>query len=65
VKVADCPGRNEPGTGEVDYDRFFEELRARSYGGAVGLEYRPSDGDTDRSLQWFRDAGLLDVARRA
>jgi hydroxypyruvate isomerase len=65
VQVADCPGRNEPGTGEVDYDRFFEELRARSYGGAVGLEYRPSDGDTDRSLQWFRDAGLLDVARRA
>jgi hydroxypyruvate isomerase len=64
VQVADCPGRNEPGTGEVDYDEFFDALRARGYDGAVGLEYRPSDGDTDRSLQWFRNARLLDVARQ-
>jgi len=60
VQVADCPGRNEPGTGDVDFGRFFADLRARGYEGFVGLEYRPTDGDTDRSLGWFRGTGLLD-----
>ena len=61
VQVADCPGRHEPGTGEVDYGRFFDDLEARGYDGFVGLEYRPSEIGTDKSLAWFRDAGLLDA----
>ncbi|MFI5046694.1 MAG: hydroxypyruvate isomerase family protein [Acidimicrobiia bacterium] len=64
VQIADCPGRNEPGTGDVDYERFFADLRGRGYDGFVGLEYRPTDGDTERSLAWFQRAGLLAAGSR-
>ena len=59
VQVADCPGRNEPGTGDIDYTRFFTELGS-FYDACVGLEYRPTGGETDASLRWFREVGLLD-----
>lgn len=58
VQVADNPGRHEPGTGEVDYGRFFIELAEHGYDAYVGLEYRPTDGDTDASFWWFHEAGL-------
>ena len=64
VQIADCPGRNEPGTGELDYVRIFAELAHRGYDGFVGLEYRPTDGDTEGSLAWFHDAGLLTARSR-
>jgi hydroxypyruvate isomerase len=42
IQIADHPGRNEPGTGEVHYPRVFKELNALGYKGWVGLELRPS-----------------------
>ena len=63
VQVADCPGRHEPGTGDVDHAGLFVELDARGYDGFVGLEYHPSTADTDASLGWFRRHGLLDGGR--
>jgi len=41
VHVADHPGRNDPGTGEIDLGHRLDWLFARGYQGAVGLEYRP------------------------
>ncbi len=43
VQVADHPGRNEPGTGEIHYPRVFKELAALKYTGWVGLECNPTD----------------------
>jgi hydroxypyruvate isomerase len=50
VQVADCPGRGERGTGAMDIDGFLAALDDLGYDGHVGLEYRPSAGDTLLSL---------------
>lgn len=41
AQIADHPGRNEPGTGEIYYPRVMRELKALGYDGYVGLELRP------------------------
>ena len=40
--VADNPGRNEPGTGEINYKNIFAAIDALDYTGIIGLEYKPS-----------------------
>jgi hydroxypyruvate isomerase len=52
VQVADFPGRGEPGTGELDLDRYLGELESAGYGGYVGLEYKPTT-TTEDSLAWL------------
>lgn len=42
VQVADMPGRNEPGTGTIDWAKAMQTLRDLGYTGAIGLEYRPT-----------------------
>jgi hydroxypyruvate isomerase len=41
LQIADHPGRNEPGTGEVFYNRVLKEAYDLGYHGYVGLELRP------------------------
>lgn len=53
VQVADAPGRSEPGTGELDLDGALAALAGVGYTGWVGLEYKPSTGDTAVSLTWL------------
>ena len=50
VQIADCPGRGERGTGEMDVDAFLAALDRLGWGGHVGLEYRPSAIGTVASL---------------
>lgn len=52
VQIADAPGRNEPGTGELPLERQLADLEAAGYRGWVGLEYKPS-GTTVDSLGWL------------
>jgi hydroxypyruvate isomerase len=52
VQIADCPGRGEPGSGELDLDSLLGDLAARGYDGWVGLEYKPTS-TTDASLGWL------------
>lgn len=40
--VGDVPGRQEPGTGEINYPNVFRAIRASGYRGWVGMEYVPS-----------------------
>ena len=42
VQVADFPGRNEPGTGTLDWPEKIATLRRLGYDGGIGLEYRPT-----------------------
>ncbi len=52
VQVADTPGRNEPGTGEINYPFLFDHLDRIGYRGWVGCEYRPRT-TTEAGLGWF------------
>jgi len=42
VQVAGWPGRNEPGSGELDYAEVMRVLGELGYTGPVGLEYFPT-----------------------
>ena len=42
VQVADLPGRNEPGTGTLDWSAIIATLKRLGYNGGIGLEYRPT-----------------------
>lgn len=52
IQVADNPGRNEPGTGEINYDFIFAELERLKYGGWVGCEYVPV-ANANQGLGWL------------
>jgi hydroxypyruvate isomerase len=52
VQIADSPGRNEPGTGELAYERILPELDELRYEGWVGLEYKPSRA-TSETFGWM------------
>lgn len=58
VQFADNPGRHEPGTGEINFERIFEAIDDSGYTGWVGAEYRPS-GRTADSINWLRSATNL------
>ena len=45
LQLADNPGRNEPGTGELNYTRVFREMKALNYQCYLGLECNPKDGN--------------------
>jgi hydroxypyruvate isomerase len=53
VQVADNPGRNEPGTGEINYEYLFALLDRIGYAGWVGCEYRPARS-TAEGLGWLQ-----------
>jgi hydroxypyruvate isomerase len=42
IHVADVPGRNQPGTGEINYKNVFKAIEASGYQGYVGLEFEPT-----------------------
>jgi hydroxypyruvate isomerase len=52
VQIADAPGRGEPGSGELDLDRYLAALEDHGYRGWVSLEYKPT-GSTEASLAWL------------
>jgi hydroxypyruvate isomerase len=56
VQIADCPGRGEPGTGEIRFPFVLGALDELGYDGFVGLEYRPTS-TTEESLAWMEGAG--------
>ncbi|WP_431095936.1 hydroxypyruvate isomerase [Polaromonas aquatica] len=51
VQLADNPGRNEPGTGEMNYSFLFAHLDRLGYKGWVGCEYKPAT-TTEAGLGW-------------
>jgi hydroxypyruvate isomerase len=42
VHLADLPGRNQPGSGRLDYAARLAWLEQQGYTGLVGLEYKPT-----------------------
>jgi hydroxypyruvate isomerase len=52
VQLADNPGRNEPGTGEINYPFLFRYLDKIGYSGWIGCEYKPKT-TTVEGLRWY------------
>ncbi|MDQ2780011.1 MAG: hydroxypyruvate isomerase [Pseudomonadota bacterium] len=55
IQLADNPGRNEPGTGEINYDFLFAHLDRVGYKGWIGCEYKPKT-DTAAGMGWLAHA---------
>jgi hydroxypyruvate isomerase len=53
IQIADNPGRNEPGTGEINYPNIFRFLDKLGYEGWIGCEYKPL-GRTEDGLAWMK-----------
>ena len=51
IQLADNPGRNEPGTGEVNFPFLFAHLERIGYRGWIGCEYKPATS-TEAGLDW-------------
>jgi hydroxypyruvate isomerase len=46
-QVGDNPGRNEPGTGEMNYRNIFRHIHGKGFTGIVGMEHGNSMGGRD------------------
>jgi len=53
IQLADNPGRNEPGTGEINYPFLYDHIDRIGYSGWIGAEYKPKAG-TEAGLGWFK-----------
>ena len=53
IQLADNPGRNEPGTGEINYAFLFKHLDRIGYTGWIGCEYKPA-ARTEDGLGWIQ-----------
>ncbi|AGE25120.1 hydroxypyruvate isomerase [Pseudomonas poae RE*1-1-14] len=58
IQLADNPGRNEPGTGEINYRFLFEHLDRIGYPGWVGCEYKPLT-TTEAGLGWLKSHNAI------
>jgi len=51
IHVGDVPGRNEPGTGEINFPNVFRAIRDAGFKGFVAMEYVPARD----AMQTLRD----------
>jgi hydroxypyruvate isomerase len=54
IQLADNPGRNEPGTGEINYPFLLGHIDRIGYQGWIGCEYKPR-ATTEGGLGWARE----------
>jgi hydroxypyruvate isomerase len=46
-QTGDNPGRDEPGTGEINYRNVFKHIHSKGYTGVLGLEHGNSQPGKD------------------
>lgn len=46
-QIGDNPGRNEPGTGEINFGNVFRFIQSRGYAGILGMEHGNSSSGKD------------------
>ncbi len=54
MQLADNPGRNEPGTGEINYGYLLPYIDRLGYDGWIGCEYKPAT-TTEAGLGWAKE----------
>lgn len=58
-QIGDNPGRNEPGTGEMNYHNIFKHLHGKGYTGVLGMEHGKVGAGKEGEMaliQAYRDA---------
>jgi hydroxypyruvate isomerase len=63
-QIGDNPGRNEPGTGEINYKNIFKHLYQKGYRGMLGMEHSNSIGGKEGELALvtaYREADSFSV----
>ncbi|HEY8969741.1 MAG TPA: TIM barrel protein [Puia sp.] len=58
-QIGNNPGRNEPGTGEMDYRSIFSHIHGKGYKGVLGMEHgnaHPGKEGEMALIQAYRDA---------
>lgn len=53
IQLADTPGRNEPGSGEINFEFLLRHIDAIGYKGFIGAEYKPATS-TLAGLGWLQ-----------
>ena len=59
LQIGDNPGRNEPGTGEMNYKNIFKHIASKSYKGVLGMEHgnvKPGKEGELALIKAYRDA---------
>ena len=54
IQIGDNPGRNEPGTGEINYGNIFKHLHSKGYKGVMGMEHGKSGEGKAGELQLIK-----------
>jgi hydroxypyruvate isomerase len=54
LQLADHPGRHEPGTGEVHFNRVLRAAKELGYDDLVGLDCNPEDGEAKAAQRVYR-----------
>lgn len=58
-QIGDNPGRNEPGTGEMNYKNIFKHIHSKGYKGILGMEHgsvKPGKEGELALIKAYRDA---------
>ncbi len=53
IQFADVPGRGEPGSGNLNFNTIFDDIKYSHYHGYVAAEYKPTV-KTEESLEWMQ-----------
>ena len=51
IQFADCPGRHEPDTAQIDFPHIFKWLSQSRYSGYIEAEYEPQS-HSNQSFAW-------------
>ncbi|HEY4207230.1 MAG TPA: xylose isomerase, partial [Puia sp.] len=61
-QIGNNPGRNEPGTGEMDYRGIFKHIYDKGFRGVLGMEHgnaHPGKEGETALIQAYRDADKI------
>lgn len=47
VHIGDCPTRQEPGTGEINFPNIARKLKELAFDGLIGMEFTPSTSEAE------------------
>ncbi|WP_160712021.1 hydroxypyruvate isomerase family protein [Chitinophaga solisilvae] len=64
IQIGDNPGRNEPGTGEINYQHIFRHLHKKGFKGVLGMEHgnaHPGKDGEAALIKAYRQADAFEI----